>query len=364
MIYRFQTIKGKGFKNGRLQSGSYAVSDSSLGTKPGCTYAFKLPQDCDKGVLSFLIAFSGVGRHYKIMFDFKLNRVLVYLLRDGIGVYLHHVKIHKIQNANVELTWSELGIDVRINDKCVACAFDQELKSGQWGFFCKGTSFNVPTVNIFQDKKETLLEWICFGDGFSNGRWKNRDFISWPEIVFGSSSSYFNACVAAGNSKRILELVKQCNPRVAKNIIFAVGNDDLLEMTGYEEFIKNLHRSVSHFENVENVFICSLTPRFADLSKIEEWNANLEAEVNKQGNWKFIDIYSPLFSRASDSIHRGEFPNFVGQQLMANTIADGLNIGVNIDIDYSRNKNIWQRILQRVISKIYFITGNHIGVID
>jgi len=197
---------------------------------------------------------------------------------------------------------------------------------GEWGFSVpRGRTLALPRVEIVQQPVPPL-DWVVLGDGFSNNRWPNRHFVSWPELLFGPDVSYLNACVAAANSRRVLQVAQRLVSRMRDTrVIVAMGTDDLIEGGETESFLRNLDNLVALLENagVRRIWILNLPPVRSQMNAIPDWNETLKRRLCDT-RITLVDTHSLL---TTFMIH-GEYPSVDGQWLIAQhlaTLLGGLN---------------------------------------
>lgn len=358
----FYTLKGAGFIEGQLQKGSYAISTSNDGAHPDSMYSFKIcAETCIAKHFGFVFGYSGVGRHYRVTFDLRSNHVFLYLVRDGINVYLHHVKFSQLEFVEVE--WTSVAIRIFVDGECLIGVFENELKRGGWGFYAEKGGVALPEVHV--SSIHVAYDWVCFGDGFSNARWKNRCFLSWPELLTKGSQDFLNLCIAAGNSNRVLDVVRRCPSSISNQFIFAVGNDDLIEKHGVDDYLRNLKNAVDYFESATRTVVCSLTPRRSSLTDISQWNERLKEFVAAQEGWIYVDVFTPLYEQLHRSTNFGEYPNEYGQKIMAETIGDAIGVRVlPLDIRIPKKAGFLNRVTRQILAIIYGRLGKILGVIE
>lgn len=337
----YVTVRGKGIKNGVLLPHSFVLKDEPLELQPEMWHEFEAPPETAcKGSFAFVTGYSGLGRHYRITLDYKHRMIAAHLVRDGINVYLHHLT-WDFPGKTIRVEWNRYGLRVLV-EKCVILSiFDKDITKGHCGLQTFGVEVPAPNIRI-GEKRNADANWCVLGDGFSNARWKERDFLCWPEILFWGRTDFSNLCVSSGNSERILGISRHVRDDLFKNVILAVGNDDAIEKKSLDTFLQNISSTCDAL-SPENVYVCSLTPRRPNLETVREWNGALENFCSRKG-LNFVDLFTPLFGQLDRCIYPANFPNALGQRLMANTLGEHTGIAVGMgDEDHQPDSKVSMR---------------------
>lgn len=321
----YRHVKGSILKDGILNECGYILGDfKDENTKK---VIYKLVIVDTKG-FSFFFGFQGLGCHYRVDIDPEKNVIAIYQLRDGIPVYLHHVITRIGSGSTIEIDWDINAIGLRLNKFTVLQVLADGSHYGHWGFAPRGSSFRLPEIEIVHSLP-SRYQWICLGDGFSNARWRNRSFLSWPELVFGGTdSSYLNACVGAGNTRRVLEVIEFLSDRIAGTDVFvATGSDDLIECENLQQCMIRIREIIAELKNkgAARIYLCSLPPRLSAMSQINQWNEKIFQIANETGV-NFLNFYDWLLLGFDKNMVYGEYPGAKAQTVIANHVSDILKI--------------------------------------
>jgi hypothetical protein len=176
--------------------------------------------------------------------------------------------------------------------------------------------------------ERAAYKWICLGDGFSNNRWRNRHFISWPELIFGRTNGYLNACVAAANTRRVQSIAKTFGATLGgSKIIVATGTDDLLEGESCTNFEVRLRKLVEllKLQGADQVFLATLPPRASDRANCIYWSERIHHVAADTGS-TIMDFHEWLAPHVKCAMIRGEYPGAEGQAILATHVAKVLEI--------------------------------------
>lgn len=317
-------IKGASFHAGTAAGGGYLLGPEDSVEHGGASYALNLSHPT---AFSFLFGFRGIGCHYRCDILPRHGMIALYQMMDGIPLYLHHVSTVVPQEAEICIVWHAGSIRVKLNAHTVLNVIADGPSSGHWGFAALEGPFKVPGLTRSPAAPEQY-EWICLGDGFSNARWRNRHFLSWPEILWGDANSCLNACVAAGNSNRVLEVIRDLGDVLAgSKVIVATGSDDLIEGESFEDFSRRLDRIVSELSQagVAGIYLCTLPPRNSDLENTRTWSEKIQQSANGHGV-QVLDFHNWILPESATCMVRGEYPGASAQQLIARKIAAKLGL--------------------------------------
>jgi hypothetical protein len=295
----FRFLRGAGLVEGGLAPGSYAVAGEVASP---VLFRIRPESAREAGKLEFVFGFCGVGMHYRLGIDFKRNWVSLFLQRDGSPVYLHHMKVDLPPNASLVLSWRAPFIRVFVNDRCCMQVCDAAIDQGAWGFHAvTRVPVQLPEVDVQTQALEPAGVMV-FGDGFSNPRWSNKNYHAWPDLLWGHRNDYYNACVAACNSQRLVRLldridVAQFQPA---EIWIAAGNDDLIEKTSMETCLDNLKKVFERLSGESSLKVMSVWPG-CDTEMVErQFNRELKQLVGSYPGVNFYDIYDFLRGLGSD----------------------------------------------------------------
>jgi hypothetical protein len=320
----YRCIKSAVLDSGRLSGSGYALGASEvLGTDEiRFIFPVNLPEK-----LSFVFGFRGAGNHYRCDFDALNHRLALSRIRDGIPVYLQHASVDLESMGQVEIRWCLSSIRLFCGDRCFLNLLAQEITDGHWGFATGGKSVSLPELTI-QRGPAPDYRWIVLGDGYSNNRWKNRHFFSWPELAFGNKADYLNACVAAGNTLRVLEIVEQVGDRFRNSaVIVAAGADDFIEGVPGPETLDRLTAIVTRVRQLgaQTVHLCAIPPRARGGGPVAELNASVKKLSETMGA-SFIDFHSMLSAAKDDLIINGDYPGSAAQRIIATGVLQVLGL--------------------------------------
>jgi hypothetical protein len=317
-------IRGASIHAGTAAGGGYLLGPEDSVGHGGASYALNLTH---RTAFSFLFGFRGIGCHYRCDILPREGIIALYQMNDGIPLYLHHASTVIPQEAEIRIVWHACSIRVKSNGYTVLNVIADGPPSGHWGFSALEGPFKVPALTRSPAAPEKY-EWICLGDGFSNARWRNRHFLSWPEILWGDGDSCLNACVAAGNSNRVLDVIRDLGGALAgAKVIVATGSDDLIEGETFEDFSRRLNRIVSELRqaDVAGIYLCTLPPRNSDLENTRTWSEKIQQAADGHAI-PVLDFHDWILPETANCMVRGEYPGAAAQQLIARKIAAKLGL--------------------------------------
>jgi hypothetical protein len=313
-------IKGASHHNGEIWGPGYALLGAESAREGQVIYHLPL---LDRNAVHFVFGFKGVGSHFLVKVCWRQGLIAVYHIQDGIPVYLNHVLVRLPENAVLEILHDADFLSISSSGYSLINVLHDGNAEGEWGFGLAGRSrLSSPSIQIDHRPKQDL-EWVVLGDGFSNNRWPNRHFVSWPELLFGTSVSYLNACVAAANSTRVLAVAEGIASRMRHAaVIIAMGTDDLIEGQGLEFYLRNVDRLLTVLESAgaRDVWIANLPPVRSLEAHVSEWNNALSQRI-LGSHIRLIDIHSLLMADPSSYMAQGNYPNSDGQWVIAEHLA-------------------------------------------
>ncbi len=355
-------IKGATHYHGQILGPGYVL----LGTESArdCQVTYHLPL-LDRNAGHFVFGFQGVGCHFLVKVCRQRGLIAVYHIKDGIPVYLNHVLVRLPENAALEILQDADFLSVSSSGYGLISVLHDGNAEGEWGFGVAGRSrLSRPSIEIAHRPKQDL-EWIVLGDGFSNNRWPNRHFVSWPELLFGTTLRYLNACVAAANSRRVLTLAVRLAPRIRNtNVIVAMGTDDLIEGHGIESLLRNVDKLLTVLEGAgaRDVWIANLPPVKSLEAHVSEWNKALSQRL-RGTHIKLVDIHSLLMTNPSSYMEQGNYPSAEGQWVIAEHLASLLKIVIPRRPDMmSPRKTLFGNMLLRLSRLIARAGSNTISL--
>jgi hypothetical protein len=317
-------IKGASLNAGTAGAGGFLLGLEDSVETGGASYSLEISHSTG---FTFLFGFRGIGCHYRCDILPRHGIIALYQMKDGVPLYLHHVSTVVPQEAEIRIVWHACSIRVKLKGHTVLNVIADGPSSGHWGFAALEGPFKIPGLTRSPAAPENY-EWICLGDGFSNARWRNRHFLSWPEILWGDDDSCLNACVAAGNSNRVLEVVRDLGAVLAgAKVVVATGSDDLIEGEAFEDFSRRLDRIVSELRQagVAGIYLCTLPPRNSDLENTRTWSKKIEQSAGGHAV-QVLDFHDWILPETDTCMVRGEYPGAAAQQLIARKIAAKLGL--------------------------------------
>lgn len=309
-------IKGASEGHGVIRGPGYALLGHQDARRQQVTYRLPMPE---RQACYFVFGFQGVGSHFLVELCSQQGLIALYRVKDGIPLYLNHVLVRLPAHAVIDIVQDTDFLSVSSSGYGLLNVLHDGNGEGEWGFSVPGgRTLTLPRVETVHQPVPPL-EWIVLGDGFSNNRWPNRHFVSWPELLFGSDVSYLNACVAAANSRRVLQVAQPLVSRMRNTqVIVAMGTDDLIEGGEAESFLRNLDNLVALLENadVRHIWVLNLPPVRSQIAAIPDWNETLQRRLC--GNRiTLVDTHSLL----APCMIQGEYPGAHGQWLIAQHLA-------------------------------------------
>lgn len=322
MIY--ECVKGAYLTNGILAGQGYALAPFE--ELAGGVFDFALPVRGTE-TLSFVFGFQGVGYHYRCDIIPRRNLVILHLIKDGIPVYLQHASMKLAEGMDFHILWSKHSLRLCSGNMCFINILGEGIDSGRWGFVVNGSPFHLPDVTITR-KPSFRPQWVILGDGYSNNRWPNRHFFSWPELAFGNKGDYLNACVAAGNTRRVLEVIEQI-PNIFNDtkVILAAGADDFIEGVPTDESLCRIRQILSRLRELGagRIHLCSIPPRAHLDGDVILRNAELTSIAQREADG-FIDLHAMLSTKKQELLVNGDYPGAKAQLTIAREISSYFNL--------------------------------------
>jgi hypothetical protein len=302
--------------NGRQLCGhGYALAPRIV--LDGHTGVFRIPQIGPTG-FAFVFAFGGVGHHYRMDVIPARNLVLLHFIRDGIPIYLQHASLALPAISSLTIHWDADSVRIDLDDANLINVLGEGRVSGHWGFAVQGAGYLMPETSA----ATTVLakfRWLCLGDGYSNNRWRNRHFFSWPELAFGMAGTHLNACVAAGNTRRTLEVLDSIRHRADEStILIAAGADDLIEGESATDSLERLAllAGLARTAGAASIHFCAIPPRASNDEEVRRRNFAIN-ELAQRMNAGFIDFHQALSSSAASLLIGGDYPGAAAQRILA-----------------------------------------------
>ena len=276
---------------------------------------------------AFLFGLSGLGYHFRLDVRPQDSILALYQICDGIPLYLHHFATHIPPDAVITVDLFHSQIRVGINGFQVMHAVGDPHFDPRIGF----SPFTPAGFTLPKHSATPLLlpalRWLCLGDGFSNARWRNRSFLSWPERVFGHREDWFNGCVAAGNSRRVLQLAWDFAPLCHdSSVLLAVGSDDQIEGESYVDFETRLAVIIRRLRSsrLKSIHLATLPPRASAMEATRDWSVRMR-EFAANNNLGILDFHGWLAPDMRGMV-RGEYPGAEAQELLAARVAETLGL--------------------------------------
>lgn len=320
----YECVKSARLSNGMLSGQGYALAPFE--ELAGGVLDFAMPLHGTE-TLSFVFGFQGVGHHYRCDIIPRRSLVILHLLKDGIPVYLQHASMKLAEGMDFHILWSKHSLRLCSGNMCFINILGEGIDSGRWGFVVNGNPISLPDVTTTR-KPSFQPQWVILGDGYSNNRWPNRHFFSWPELAFGNKGDYLNACVAAGNTRRVLEVIEQI-PDIfnGAKVILAAGADDFIEGVPTDESLCRIRQILSRFRELEagRIHVCSIPPRAHRDEEVIKRNAEL-ASIAKQEADGFIDLHGMLLTKKEELLVNGDYPGAKAQLAIAREISLYFNL--------------------------------------
>jgi len=321
---QYRCIKDATLSDGVAGKCGFILADEHDVVNGSVTYSFSAPYGPP---FAFVFGFRGVGCHYQCHINPSKSYLALYEMRDGIRIYLHHIRINLPPRATIAIVWDAHSLRLRVNNYTLMQALAFGPKSGRWGFAPLGKAFTLPKVTVAEGPP-TQFDWVCVGDGFSNARWMQRDFLSWPEIVFGESDKCLNACLGACNSKRASEIIDGLLPGLCgKSLILTVGADDLYEGEDLNVFLNRTQLMLDRLaqKNPKSVCLSTLCPRSSALFETQRWSNSIR-ELASRNCIQLLDFHEWLKPNLSQLMVAGEYPGKAAQFVIAGKVARVLGI--------------------------------------
>jgi hypothetical protein len=320
----YTCIKKAELSHGVLRGSGYALADPLSVKDGGIEFSFSLSNNLD---ISFVFGVRGIGNHYRLNASKQYNRFILTRFKDGIPVYLQHAIIKWSCQDKIRILWNSTSIRVYINENCFINVLSDGIIDGRWGFAGAMQSCQLPEVflHLLSDDQ---YEWIVLGDGYSNNRWKERHFHSWPELAFGDKFRYLNACVAAGNTRRVQEIIEMIGTSFAGcKVIVAAGADDVMEGEPLQEVIGRLRSIISRISNhgATEVHLSTLVPKPGYHETVNALNIQIHTSL-RTGCDSILDFHHVLSLNTENLLVHGDFPGTQAQRLMANCVLDHFHI--------------------------------------
>lgn len=347
----FATIKNARLEGGLLSGTGYALADyESLGSEQ---LQFTLQLD-RRAPVSFVFGFQGVGHHYRLDFHPATDLVIFHLIHDGIPVYLQHASIRIETGHEFTINWSIDAIRIFVDNTCFLNVTGAYIPGGRWGFAAEGKPERLPTVAMKRLPSPAYRQ-VVLGDGYSNNRWKNRHFFSWPELAFGHRGDYLNACVAAGNTRRVLDMINSIRDQLAgAEVLIAAGADDFIEGELIKDSLDRLKQVITaaRTANARTIRLCAIPPRARNNEQVIERNRAIAALASASADG-FIDFHSALGGETSNLIVNGDYPGAEAQQILARTVLSSLGIDTDLaNIRHSPRPKAPPRLVTRFLHRL------------
>jgi hypothetical protein len=322
--YSLHPIKLARFEKGRLVGHGYALADFEALAGSMLQFTFRIAASQS---VSFVFGFQGVGQHYRCDIQPSSNLVILHWFRDGIPVYLQHASIRIELGKDVIIRWSLDAIRIFRDDVCFINVLAGGIPGGHWGFATGDQPLLPPAVEM-KRLPSPHHRWVVLGDGYSNNRWKNRHFFSWPELAFGHRVDYLNACVAAGNTRRVLQVIESITHQLdGAVVLIAAGADDFIEGEPLEDSITRLTQVIdlTRRAGATSIHLCAIPPRARNNEEVRTRNQALKLLASTVANG-FIDFHAALEKESSTLIINGDYPGAEAQLILARTVLCNLEI--------------------------------------
>ena len=346
---KYTTIKNTNLQDGKLQGDGFALAPRISLNSECAVFEIKNTANAD---YSFVFAFEGVGHHCRMEVLPSQDLILLYFIRDGISIYLQHASLSIPSEQTITLHWEADSIRVNLGFTNILNILGEGLSSGHWGFATRDTPYIIPEV-LVKFTPLTQFQWICLGDGYSNNRWKNRHLFSWPELAFGNSGTHLNACVAAGNTRRTLEVLESIRHRVAgTSVLIAAGADDLIEGESLEDFLSRLSTLVDNtrYAGAKSIYLCAIPPSTHNNEEIIKRN-NAVHELTQKNGTTFIDFHKTLSPAMPGILVGGGYPGPEAQRMIAALVVKQLGIQTTVSpIVHIERKPKVHGLLSRALS--------------
>jgi hypothetical protein len=321
MVY--QCIKNASITGNVLRGSGYALApyDSPEGKETEHKFIFPRVNS------SFVFGFQGVGHHYRCDLYPCRHLIVLHLISDGVPIYLQHASLDLSTPFELRICWSKISIRLYKENSCFINILGEGFYGGRWGFAINGGELQMPDIAT-QSHPSPAFKWIVVGDGYSNNRWPNRHFFSWPELAFGNRGDYLNACVAAGNTRRVIEIVERIGQHwMNATVLIAAGADDFIEDTPDEETLERLAQIIRKCKayRAASVLVCGIPPRAKNDDQVVARNKKIRelAETEADG---FVDFHTMLLKEKHQLLVSGDYPGATAQQIIAKDVLNRLDI--------------------------------------
>ena len=311
--YRF--TKSATLSNGVLVGGGFALGDWLSVDGREIEFSFPLPVET---ALYFVFGMRGVGNHYRLHIQRKDRRFVLTRFRDGIPVYLQHAYLKWAEQDILRICWNDTSIRIFLNEVCFINVLNDGIHDGSWGFAGTQQPIQLPKVTLASNPAGNY-QWIILGDGYSNNRWSNRDFFSWPELAFGDKTDYLNACVAAGNTRRVLEIVNKIGRNFSgSRVIVASGADDVIEGEPLEEIIERLQQIIKRVREMgaSEVHLTTIVPQIKHYEQTLALNREISRALSGTCD-SILDFHHLLGENLAAWSANGDFPGAIYQRKIA-----------------------------------------------
>lgn len=306
----------------------------------------------------FIFGFRGVGQHYRCDIMPSQNLVIIRAIKDGIPVYLQHASLRLETDIDLRIVWDVHSIRILIGKTCFINILGEGIYSGRWGFGVNGDEYRLPEVKVFSEPSHPY-RWVILGDGYSNNRWPNRHFFSWPELAFGHRGDYLNACVAAGNTRRVSEVIELIqNTFIGADVILAAGADDFIEGTSSGESMERIQIIVARLKilGARSINVCAIPPRACGDSEVIARNIALRG-IAATESCGFIDFHGVLSENKQLLLVNGDYPGATAQAAMAVTVLNYLGLDSDLAPLFAveripRFRGFAARIARRVVTEL------------
>jgi hypothetical protein len=311
----YRCTKSATLSHGVIAGRGFALGDWLSVAGREIEFSFPLPAGSD---LFFVFGVRGVGNHYRLNIQQKDGRFVLTRFRDGIPVYMQHAYHQWAEQDILRIQWDATSIRIFLNDVCFINVLNDGILDGRWGFAGTGKPIPLPKVRVDSNPAGSY-QWIVLGDGYSNNRWKNRDFYSWPELAFGDKNDYLNACVAAGNTRRVLEIVEGIGGNFSgSRVIVAAGADDVIEGEPLQEIIGRLQQIITRIRELgaSEVHLTTIVPQL----KHDEQTLALNREIQQALSGacdSILDFHQLLGEDLAAWYANGDFPGAIYQRKIA-----------------------------------------------
>lgn len=359
-------IKGATLDGNRLGSGGYVILSDAATNSQEVRFCLN---NSDHSDFSFVFGFRGVGNHFCLNFSARQSRYLLTRIQDGIAVYLQHAFVSPGQSGEVQISWSDHSIRLFAGGTCFVNILTDGLADGGWGFKGLGVPTTIPDV-IVEIKERAKYEWLIVGDGYHNNRWRNRDFYSWPELAFGDKLNYLNACVAAGNTMRVLDIVEQISECFkGGSVIIAAGSDDVIEGHSIESIksrITDIHEKICA-HGARHVYVSTLPSKPLLGDACETLNKWILDQFSKGPDMP-LDFNAILAALPDKGLIRNDHPTPAAHREIAKAVLNRFQMAAQIaDLGYvgdSRRRGLLLRMRDKLAKKARNRLNRMLNVLD